>query len=67
MKVERIICPVCKSEKRITSEEDNLSEYTEEVVPRTCEKPECQNNPADRLLRAIFGERKKEVNNGRPE
>ncbi len=57
MKVKRVICPVCKSEERITSEEDNMRGYSEEIVSRTCEKTECQNNPADRLLRAIFGEK----------
>ena len=56
MKVRRIVCPVCKSEKKETSEEDNLREYSEELISKTCEKPECQNNPEDRLLRAIFGD-----------
>ena len=55
MKVKRVICQVCKSEKRITSEEGDLHAYSEEIVSRTCEEPECQNNPADRLLRALFG------------
>ncbi len=55
MKVERIICPACESEKRVTSEEDNTHEYSEEIISRTCEKTECQDSPENKLLQAIFG------------
>lgn len=57
MRLKRIICPVCESEVREISEVDDVHEYSEEIVSRVCEKVECQDNPEQKLIRAIFGER----------
>ncbi len=61
MKVNRVICPACNSEENITSDKDNLHEYSSEIVSRVCAKEKCQewdNSPEQRLLRAMFGERR---------
>jgi len=61
MRVKRIICPACESEKRVTSEEGNMHEYSEEIASEVCDRAECQrwhNSPEQRLLRAMFGERR---------
>ena len=61
MKVTRVICPACNSEENITSDKDNLHEYSSEIVSRICDKEECQrwdNSPEQRLLKAMFGERR---------
>lgn len=54
MKVKRIICPMCKSEKREVSEEDKTQEYSEEIISETCGKYECEHSPEAKLLKAIF-------------
>lgn len=62
MKVKRIICPACESEKNVVSDGGNLHEYSEEVVSEFCDRKECQeayNSPEEKLLRAIFGERQR--------
>jgi len=56
MKVLRIICPRCNKERRITSEEDNLHSYQEEIIQEKC--PHHIATPEDKLLAAIFGEKK---------
>ena len=64
MKVLRVICPVCKAERQVTSDDDNMHEYLTEDVFEYCDTKECQeayNTPEQRLLRAIFGEK---VNSG---
>lgn len=53
MRVKRIICPACNSEEKITLEEKNLHEYSEEIVSEPCK--ECRDIPEVRLLEAIFG------------
>ncbi len=61
MRVERVICPACESEEKITSEADNMHEYSEGVTSRVCDRQKCKewdNSPEQRLLRAMFGERK---------
>ena len=61
MKVTRIVCPSCKSERRVVSDEDNLHDYSEEIISEVCGEKECQGwdkSSEQRLLRAIFGERK---------
>lgn len=60
MKVKRIICPSCGAEKKVISEEDNLHEYSEEIISEICGRKRCQrwyNSPEQTLLRAIFGEK----------
>lgn len=60
MKVRRIICPACESERKVISDEDNLHVYSEEVVSEVCGREECQrwrNSPEQRLLRTIFGQK----------
>jgi len=58
MKVKRIICPSCKSEEKEVSDEDNLRDYTEELVSKVCSKEECKkwyDSAEQRMIRAIFG------------
>ena len=60
MKVERVICPACKTERKVISDEDNMHEYLTVDVLEYCDTNECQeakNTPEQRLLRAIFGEK----------
>jgi len=56
MKVERIICPVCKAEVKDTSDETNLREYWEHTVTRVCDDCRLAGSPEAKLLEAIFGE-----------
>jgi len=61
MKVKRIICPSCKSEERVVSDEHNLRNYSEDIVSEVCGEKVCQEwntSPEQKLLRAMFGERK---------
>lgn len=55
MKVLRIICPKCNKERRITSEEDNLNSYQEEIIQEKC--PHHTETSEDKLLAAIFGKK----------
>ena len=55
MKALRIICTKCGKERRITSEEGNLSSYQEEIVYEKC--PHHIATPEDKLLAAIFGQK----------
>ncbi len=60
MRVKRIICPSCESEGRIVSGENDLSNYSEEIVSEVCGEEKCKkwyNSPTQRLLRALFGEK----------
>ncbi len=60
MKVKRIICPACESERKVILDEENMHEYSEEITSMVCDMVNCQewgNSPEQVLLRAIFGER----------
>lgn len=60
MKVKRVICSMCESERQVTSDVGNKHEYSEDIVYELCDKPECQaryDAPDQKLLRAIFGEK----------
>ncbi len=60
MKVNRIICPSCESERKVILDEENIHEYSEEITSEVCDRRDCQgwgNSPEQTLLRAIFGER----------
>jgi len=61
MIVKRIVCPSCGIETREVLDENNLRDYSEEIVSEVCDEKKCQdwrNSPEQRLLRAMFGERK---------
>ncbi len=59
MKVKRIICPACETEKRVVLDERNMHEYPEEITSEVCDSKVCQewsDSPEQALLRAMFGE-----------
>lgn len=56
MKVKRIICPKCNTEKKVITDRDDLHSYQEEITYK-----KCKHHPVtaeDKLLKALLGKKK---------
>lgn len=52
MKVKLTVCPKCNKETKVVTEEDNLHNYSEEIIYKKCK--DCPTTPEGKLLNALF-------------